>query len=111
MQPLSKHPILSHLPYKLLMNPSIAEIKSFLVKRSRTMKRLKLFSIVLFIFQALNILFFSEPLKGEFRLPFGLDTIINYMLLIGFPFMVYSFNKLEKQCAMSDEEINNAIDG
>lgn len=109
MNPLLKHPVFQKLPYEILRNPTLENIKIFLAHRITSLKRLRYILALLFLLQGINVLFFSDPMIGENNYSALMDGIVNYISLFGLPIMAYGIYKQEKRCLMSDEEIMQEI--
>jgi hypothetical protein len=108
MNPLLQHPILQHLPYEALKNPTEDGIKKYLYKRVRSMKRLKYLFAILTVFQLFNILMFSGVKGIESRFP-TFYSIIEVGMLILLPMLTIACHFQQKKSRMSDEEIHAVI--
>ena len=109
MNPLLNHPVFSHLPYKLLKNPTLEEIRPFLLKRARTMKLFKYGALISAFLQFLTLIDLSRIKMFEIRVPLSIGSIESYFMFFALLFGAYLFHKSQKQCLMSDEEIIQAI--
>ena len=96
MNPLLKHPVLQYMPYKLLKNPNLNEIRLFLEKRRKEMNLVRNISLSIGI--SIGILF---SLSG---------SSIGNWIMVGFiiAFGIY-FHKIALKTKMSDQEINENI--
>lgn len=96
--PLLKHPVLQHMPYTILHNPSIEGIKKFLLKRTKNMRIFKYFALAIFLSSLSMIIL-------------GISTSIEvYLIPIFMLFAIGWAHAEQRKCAMTDIEIKSLID-
>ena len=95
---LLKHPLLKHLEYRDLKNPTNEGIKRFLNKRRLKFNRLSLTSMLMAIFYIMGLWLLPVNLNWD-------EVIFSIMLFV----VALIFKKDALESKMSDEEINIAL--
>jgi hypothetical protein len=109
MKQLVNHPILGDLPYEVLSNPTLDNIRSALNKKRNRIRATKFILLLPLLIHVLGILFGDEGVGIPSNLPLFIRILVRYFAFVAIPVVWLVFGKLERRTQLSDQEIMKLI--